>query len=465
MSLIPASGQAGVVESPSLSIKGNNKDKIMFNKNTAIRKPGEKRLGLLSLIFCSLLFLIPSTYAQTGQSDSDIFKDNAPSVFIDCQVYDIGFLQEEIKFVNHVQNLSDANVLVLITAQEAETEGTQYTFSFKGQKEFQGDDDTLKFLAETEEETQKGLADTLKLGLMRYVGKMPISKEISIRLMDTVKPTAVEDKWNFWVFNMGVNTFMNGQSLMKSGDFSGNISANRVTEELKIRISLRASHNKNTFSFDDTDIESVRNSQGFDGLIVKSLSDHWSVGAYFAASSSTYGNTQYTISPAPAVEFNLFPYSEFTKKELRFLYRLGFRAVKYREETIYEKTSENLLGQSLSAILEVKQKWGNLSASLTGSHFFHDFSKNRLRMNADLSLRLIRGLNFNIDASYSIIHDQLSLPRGGATLDEILLRRTELATTFSYGFSVGLSYTFGSIYSKVVNPRFGSSGGGISISF
>lgn len=437
----------------------------MNNKKATIRRPGGKRLGLLGLIFCSLLFLIPSTFAQTGQSNSDVFKDNAPSVFIDCQVYDIGFLREEIKFVNHVQDLSEAQVLVLITAQEAESGGTQYTFSFKGQKDFQGDDDTLKYLATTEDETQKGLADTLKLGLMRYVGKTPISKEVSIRLLDTVKPTAVEDKWNFWVFNMGVNSLMNGQSLTKSGDFSGNISVNRVTEELKIRMSLRTSHNKNTFTFEDEDIESVRNSQSFDGLIVKSISDRWSVGAYFAASSSTYGNTQYTISPAPAVEFNLFPYSESTKREFRFLYRFGFRAVKYREETIYEKTSENLLGQSLSAILEVKQKWGNLSASLTGSHFFHDFSKNRLRMNANLSLRLIRGLNFNINTSYSIIHDQLSLPRGGATLDEILLRQKELETSFNYSFSVGLSYTFGSIYSKVVNPRFGSSGGSISISF
>ena len=437
----------------------------MNNKNSAIRKPGEKRLGLLGLIFCSLLLLIPSAFAQTGQSNSDVFKDNAPSVFLDCQVYDISFLREEIKFVNHVQDLSEAQVLVLITKQEEETGGTQYTFSFKGQKEFQGDDDTLKFIATTEEETQKGLADTLKLGLMRYVGKTPISKEISIQLMDTVKPTDVEDKWNFWVFSMSVNSFMNGQSLMKGGNFYGNISANRVTEELKIRMSLRASHSIDTFTFGDEDIESSTNSQGFDGLVVKSISDHWSVGAYFAANSSTYGNTKYSISPTPAVEFNLFPYSESTKRELRFLYKLGLRAVKYREETIYEKLSENLWGHSLSAILEVKQKWGNLSASLTGSHFFHDFSKNRLRMNVDLSLRLLKGLNFNTYASYSIIHDQLSLPRGGATFDEILLRRTELETTYNYSFSVGLSYTFGSIYSKVVNPRFGSSGGGISISF
>lgn len=436
-----------------------------MNKKAAIRNLKRKKLGILSLILCSLLVWVPSTFSQTRQSNSDVFKDNAPSVFIDCQVFDIGFLREEIKFVNHVQDINEAQVLVLITKQDAETGGTQYTFSFKGQKEFQGDDDTLKYLATTEEETQKGLAETLKLGLMRYVGKTPISKEISIRLLDTVKPTSVDDKWNFWVFSLSVNSFMDGQSLIKSENFFGNISANRVTEEIKIRMSLRASHNKSTFTFDDEDIESLTNSQGFDGLIVKSISDHWSVGAYFAANSSTFGNTKYSINTSPAIEFNLFPNSEFTKRELRLLYRLGFYAVKYREETIYEKTQDKLLGQALTASLEIKQKWGNLNASLTGSHYFHDFSKNRLRLNADLSLRLLKRFNFNIDASYSIIHDQLSLPRGGATRDELLLRQIELETTYNYRFSVGLSYTFGSIYSKVVNPRFGSGGGGISISF
>ena len=52
-----------------------------------------------------------------------------------------------------------------------------------------------------------------------------------------------------------------------------------------------------------------------------------------------------------------------------------------------------------------------------------------------------------------------------ASLDEILLRLRELETTYSYRFSVGISYTFGSTQSNVVNPRFGDGGGGISISF
>jgi hypothetical protein len=41
----------------------------------------------------------------------------------------------------------------------------------------------------------------------------------------------------------------------------------------------------------------------------------------------------------------------------------------------------------------------------------------------------------------------------------ILVRMRELATGYRYYFSVGVSYSFGSIFNNVVNPRFGSSGG------
>jgi hypothetical protein len=46
----------------------------------------------------------------------------------------------------------------------------------------------------------------------------------------------------------------------------------------------------------------------------------------------------------------------------------------------------------------------------------------------------------------------------GASLEDVLLMRKQLATSYEYYFSIGLSYTFGSIYSNVVNPRFGSGG-------
>jgi len=116
-----------------------------------------------------------------------------------------------------------------------------------------------------------------------------------------------------------------------------------------------------------------------------------------------------------------------------------------------------------SATLEIKEPWGTLASSLQGSNYFHDFKKNRFEFSTEMSLRLFKGLNFNINGSYERVRDQLSLIKGDSALEDVLLRIRELSTNYEYRFSIGLSYTFGSIFSNVVNPRFGSGGGRVSI--
>ena len=168
----------------------------------------------------------------------------------------------------------------------------------------------------------------------------------------------------------------------------------------------------------------------------------------------------------PGIEYDIFPYSESTRRQLRLLYKVGFNYVNYMDSTIYDKTEESLWLHSITAAYEVVQKWGSINMSLGYSNYFHDWSKNNLSMDGYLSLRIAKGLSVTVGGGASIIHDQLGLVKGGATTEEVLLRRKELATQFQYFTSFGFSYTFGSIYNNVVNPRFGNSGGGgMMISF
>ncbi len=60
------------------------------------------------------------------------------------------------------------------------------------------------------------------------------------------------------------------------------------------------------------------------------------------------------------------------------------------------------------------------------------------------------GQNDFSDLHYTIKYSS----SGTATTDEILLQQRQLETQYSYWSSVGISYTFGSIYSNVVNSRF-----------
>lgn len=423
---------------------------------------------ILFLSFINLYLIgIPFAFSQAEQIDIEELKKDAPKVFLDCGMCDSDYIRTEITFVNYVRDRKEAQVHVLITTQRTGSGGREYTISFIGQFDFEGLNDTQKYFSEqtdTQDEIREGLTNTIKIGLAGYAAKTPIARRIRVSYSERAEQKTIEDKWNNWVFRIGGNTRFSGQKSYESSSLSGSFSASRITDEFKISMSVSASHNKDDFIYDDETIESIKNDMNFNGLFVISISDHWSVGAFIRADSSTYENVKYSINPSPAIEFNLFPYSESTRRQFRFLYRFGFQSIRYIEETIYDRTSENLWNQSLSATFDIKEKWGSISTTLSGSHYFHDFSKNRINIFSILDIRLLKGLSFFAMGSGARIRDQLSLPKGETTLEDVLLRLTELETSYSYFFAVGLSFTFGSIFTNVVNPRFGSSGsGGISI--
>ncbi len=421
----------------------------------------------LLFVFSVSLTAAQSVTPQTEQVDIESLKEKAPKVFIDCGWCDIEYIKTEITFVNYVRERKEAQIHILVTTLRTGGGGKEYTISFIGQGEFDGIDDTHKYFSkqtDTEDEIREGLVKALKVGLMSYVAKTPIASRINISYYPERKAEEVKDKWDFWVFSLSSRGRLSGEESYKSHSFSGSLSANRITEELKINLSLSGSFYKDEFIYEEETIESTSDSMYFYGLCVKSISDHWSVGGYFTADSSTFENIKFSFNPAAAVEYNFYPYSESTRRQFRLLYKIGYNHVRYREETIFDKISEDLWNESLSATFDIKEKWGSVSTTLSGSHYFHDFSKYRLTLFTIINLRLFKGLSFFAFGGGSRIHDQLNLLKGESSLEEILLRRKELKTDYNYFFSIGLSFTFGSIYTNVVNPRFGSSGhGGIHV--
>jgi hypothetical protein len=209
------------------------------------------------------------------------------------------------------------------------------------------------------------------------------------------------------------------------------------------------------YNFEDTTYIEDKNSKSLDNLIVKSLSDHWSIGATFDISGSTFRNTKLNYDFYPSIEYNIFPYSQSTRRQLRLLYGIGYAYNKYIDTTIYNKVEENLFGQKLEVAYQVQEKWGSINVSLEGSNYFHDFSKNKIELEGYISIRIVKGLSFSIFGSVGRILDQLSLVKGEISEADILLQLTELATEYSIDGGVGITYTFGSIYSNTVNPRFG----------
>jgi len=386
------------------------------------------------------------------------FKEEAPKIFIDCHQCDMNYLRKEITFVDFVRDRKSADVCIIVSIRLTGSGGREHTMEFLGRNSYIDIKNTMKYVSnpdDSDDDQRRGLARVLKIGLVPYAAKTSVGDFLDVNFEGRPATILRDDRWNSWVFGAGVSGSLSGESTKRFTTVNGWLSANRITRESKLRLGLSGRVSDSFFELEEETITSTVDSQSFSGLYVVSLSEHWSAGTWLSVASSSYSNIALTVNPAPAVEYNFFPYSESTRRQLRFLYRLGLSFNKYMEETIFGKMKENILGHTLSVTFEVKEPWGHISSSVSGSTFLSDFAKNRLEFYSGVSLRLVKGLALNFNGRYSRIHDQVSLPKEDASLEEILLQQKQLATNFSYGLSIGVSFTFGSIYSPVVNPRFG----------
>lgn len=428
---------------------------------------------LRPLAAAALLFFPLSAHAQDEPASTDQLR-----VYVDCEWRcDMDFFRTEIPWIDYMRDRADAQVHILVASESTGGGGRRHTFEFIGLRDFAGVRDTLLYheaADETSDTRRRGMARVIKIGLMRYVASTPLAQRINI---DVVQPggaaavqrteggTAGHDPWNFWTFRLGLNGFTNGESSRNSYRISSSVNANRTTEDWKLSFTVRGNYNEQSFTFpiegQDTTITSVTRSYSASTLTVRSLGPHLSAGARTSISTSTYGNTSLSISAEPAVEYNIFPYSESTRRQLTALYTVGIRSFEYRDTTIYGQIEETRPLHSVSLGYATRQPWGSINLAVDGSQYLHETDKYSTTVYGGLSdIRLFKGFSLNLNGNYSVVRDQITLARGNRTQDEVLLRQRELATSYRYYLSLGLSYRFGSIFNNVVNPRFGGSGGG-----
>lgn len=402
-----------------------------------------------------LAFSFFNMYSQEANTKSDTLRKDALNVFMDAS----DFIKKEIPFINYVRDIKVADVYIITTDENTGSGGYVSTFFIVGQGKYKDMADTLKCSFSPDETLDTRRAKqvkTLKLGLMRYVAKTPLAQYMNINFSEPLSETVSSDKWNSWVYSASINASSYGQKSYNYTYVDGSLSANRITEKSKFEssISLDLQTNKNVYI--DTTYRSTIREEYLYLRYVKSISDHWSAGGLTNILTSSYSNYDLSVKIMPGLEYDIFPYSQSTRRQLRLLYNVGVEFNKYSEETTLNKFRETLAKQSISANLSIIQKWGSVNTSLTWSNYFFNWNYNNLRLNMNANLRIVKGLSFNMSGSFAFVHDQISLPLGVSTLEDVLLQRKMQATDYSYYTYFGFTYTFGSIYNNVVNPRFGN---------
>ncbi|MFH5884221.1 hypothetical protein ACG2F4_07915 [Halalkalibaculum sp. DA3122] len=419
------------------------------------------------------LLLLASTeplFAQAENVDtpekerSSVQPSAIPLVYIDCERCAYDHIRREITLVNYVRDPDLANVHVFITDEGTGDGGREYEITFIGREKFNGMEYTITRTMNrnaTIDETRESLNRVLEIGLSPYTMQVYDTSRFSLQFeasdseLDAV--TEVQDPWNYWVFEIYAGSLqLDLESNQEEFDSRWGFYADRVTEEWKIR--LRPYFNYEYVEINQEDGEepviSRLHRHGFDSYAIKSLGDHWSAGLFGDYITRTDRNLRHRFRLTPGVEYNIFPYQQATRKSITFRYQLGYSHVDYYEETIFNKTREGLVNQELSAAVQILQPWGEIEGGVEGSHYFHDFAHRRAEVFGSISVRLAEGLSLNFSSQFEMIQDQLSLPLGDTSLEDVLLRQRELATDFSLSGSISLSYTFGSDFANVVNTRF-----------
>ena len=416
-----------------------------------------------------LIFLLLSAFSfsltLSGQETADTSRRAAVKIFLDCQDCDMNYTRQQIPYINYVRDVREAQVFILVTQQNAGSGGEQFTFTFQGQGEFKGMNDTLTYTTSpdhTRTEIREKRTNMLKMGLMRYVARTPLFNEIEISHNKELENEEVIDRWNYWVFEISTEPQFASEEEQKELGLRNSINISRVTPELKLEIEMDHFFDLEKFiEYVNTDSAETTtystSSTSLDNLFVKSIGEHWSAGIKWDLGSSTRENYRFMTKILPSVEYDIYPYSEATHRQLRILYSLGYQLNNYVDTTVFNRISENLFLHSLNIAFQVQKKWGSINMALTGSNYFNDFSRNRIQLNSWISLRIFKGLALEIYGGVAHINDQFNLKKGEITEAERLLQLRELQTKYRVAGGLQLSYTFGSIYNNVVNPRFSES--------
>ena len=385
-------------------------------------------------------------------------------IFLDCYECDTDYLRREVTFVDYVRDRGVADLHVLVTTLSTGGGGSSWTVKFIGLGRFAGLDRTMTFttsLNATSDDRRREFARVFKVGLIAYAAETAPAARLDVTWIRpppstaSAKPTGA-DPWRKWLFRSSASASMYSEESSQYGSYRLSFTGSRTTPGWKISASASRSYSESTYTISsDREITSVTESWSANGIVVKSLNGKWSWGTRGSVSSSSFSNTKLAASAASGIEFDFFPYTEIDRRSLTVQYTAGVSTYQYRELTIYDKTEETVPNHALTVSLGLRQPWGSVGAYTSLTEHLNHLDRLRVSISGNADVRLFKGFSFYVYAYYSKIKDQISLPKAGATPEEILLRLQQLATNYSFSYSFGLSYSFGSIFTSIVNPRFG----------
>ena len=401
-------------------------------------------IQLFKTIVIGLIFFISSA------------QSNKVKVYLNCPCDD-DFIKQNTLLFDYVRDRTLSDIEVFVFEITNAGGGRNYSFEYKGKNDFQNMNNQISIDIPsnlTFVEAREQLLKTFKLGMVYFLQNTPFNNQLEVTFLNEKYDLEESlDKWENWVFEVSGSFNFENEKSIKEEEYNLGLEVDRVTEVWRIRSDFGISRSIKFFSGDNQNYNSERQRTSFSGSVVKSLSNHFSTGIFGSYLNDTFRNYKSFINFSPALEYNFIPYSEVLTREITLAYKVGYNFYEYFERTIYGFLDQKMFNQSLTLNLRYREKWGSVYSYLVASQFLDQPDQNRLTLNNYINLRIVRGLSLRISGNFQLIRDQINLPQGEASIEDLLLRQRQISTNFQNRISLGLSYTFGSIFNNIVNTR------------
>ena len=381
-------------------------------------------------------------------------QENKIKVYLDCRC-DENYIKQETPFLEYVRDQNLADVEIFIRDERNPTGSRSFEIKIDGNNEYKEISSTTKavgYANDTSSTLRDKLLNKLKLALVPFLdkGNYTLKLDVDSNFKDL---TVYDDNWKNWVFELSGSYNNDKEESRQTNRYEIEFEIDKLTEDWRIGIEISRNESNRKFYSNNNEYISNRKTTSLRGRIVRSISDHFSAGGFFGIYQNTFENIDLNRYLAPAIEYSFYPYEDVLSKEITLAYRIGFGKRNYIERTIYGFEKQSLSSQTLSLNIRFRQKWGNISSYLNATQFLNDGTKKRFSLRSDLDIRVYEGLAVRLSGNVNLIREQYSLAAGNTSIEDLLLQQREIATDYRTNFSIGLSYTFGSIYNSIINTR------------
>jgi hypothetical protein len=207
-----------------------------------------------------MLFLL--AFLSTAPADAQEAASPPPEqglmVFLDCNAPNCDFdhFRRELQWVNWVRDREDADLHLLITAEETGGGGWRYALDYLGRRGFTGTRKRLTYVSDpndTDPEVREGLTRTIALGRVQFVETTPVTPRLEVVYRAPSVPVLTRDTrdpWNPWVFEFGARGSLEGEVQQSEYELEGSATASRVSETLKLVFDVDLEYRYEDFELD-----------------------------------------------------------------------------------------------------------------------------------------------------------------------------------------------------------------------